>query len=141
LGQLAAVKRQGAVLAADDAGPPAVGAGLFRPQGIGLLADQDREGTFGQAGGGGAGDVLHGLEIDLRAGPGVTEGTAGDDFAPLGSEVADFLEVLGGKLVTRHGLSCLVLARRNGDAFLFPLYRPVLCRTKLFLASSPPAQA
>src|SRR5262249_35745984 len=101
------------------------------------LAEQDVEGAFGQAGRGGAGDVLHGLEIDLRGRAGVAEGAAGDDFAPLGSEITDSLEVLGGELAARHGLSCLVLAKRNGDAFLLPLYRSALCCTKLFLASSP----
>jgi hypothetical protein len=137
LGQLAAEEGQGPALAADRAGPAAVGARLLRSQGIGVLAEQDVEGAFGQAGRGGAGDLLHGLEIDLRAGAGVTEGAAGDDFAPLGSEVTDVLEVLGGGLTTRHGLSCLVLARLNGYAFLLLLYRSALGSTKLFLASGP----
>jgi hypothetical protein len=94
-GPLAAVEGQGPVRAANRAGPAAVGAGLLRSQGVGLLAEQDGEGAFGEAGGGGAGDILHGLEIDLRARAGVTEGAAGNDCAPVSSEVADFLEVLG----------------------------------------------
>jgi hypothetical protein len=60
-----------------------------------LLAEQDAEGALGEAGGGGAGDVLQGLEIGIRARAGVAEGAAGDDLAPLGGEVTDFLEVLG----------------------------------------------
>jgi hypothetical protein len=104
-----------------------------------LLSEQDGQGPFGHAGGGDAGDVLHGLEIDIRARPGVAEGASGDDFAPLGGEVADFLEVLGRKLAMRHGLSCLVLATMNGYAFLLPFYGTALCRTKLFMASSGPS--
>jgi hypothetical protein len=136
VGQLAAVEGQGPVRAADRAGPAAVGAGLLRSQGVGVLAEQDVAGAFDQAGRGGTGDVLHGLEIDLRGRALVAEGAAGDDFAPVGSESTDFLEVLGGELAMRHGLSCLVLAQRNGDAFSLPLYRSALCWTKLFLAST-----
>jgi hypothetical protein len=132
--QLAAVKGQEPVLAANRAGPAAVGTRLLRSQRVGLLAEQDREGPFGDAGSSGAGDVLHRLEIDLGSRPGVAEGTAGDDFTPVGGKVMDFLEVLGSELATRHGLSCLVLARRNGYAFLVPLYRTALCCAKLFLA-------
>jgi len=95
LAQLAAVEGQGPVLAAHRAGPAAVGARLLRPQRVGLLAEEDGEGAFGDARGGGAGDVLQGLEIDPRARPGVAEGAAGDDFAPAGGEIADLLEVLG----------------------------------------------
>jgi hypothetical protein len=86
-----------------------------------LLVEQDGEGAFADASGGGAGDVLHSLEIDIRARSGVAEGASGDDFAPLGGAVTDGLEVLGGELATRHGLSCLILARMNGYAFLLPL--------------------
>jgi hypothetical protein len=49
LGQLAAVEGQGPVLAADRAGPATIGAGLLGPQPVGLLAEQDVEGAFGEA--------------------------------------------------------------------------------------------
>jgi hypothetical protein len=134
--QLAAVEGQTPVLLMQRAEAATVGAGLLRGQGVGLLAEQNREGTFADTSGRGAGDVLHGLEIDLGAGSGIAEGASGDDFAPLGGEVTDFLKVFRGELARRHGWSCLVLTRMNGDAFLLPLYRTPLCRTKLFLASN-----
>jgi len=68
-----------------------------------LLLQQDGEGAFGEAGGGGTSDLFHGLEIDAGARPGVPKGMAGDDFAPLGGEVSDGLEVLGGGRTLRHG--------------------------------------
>jgi hypothetical protein len=68
---------------------------LLGSQGVGLLLQQDGEGAFGQASGGDAGNVLHSLEIDLRARACVAEGVAGNDFAPLGGAVMDGLEVLG----------------------------------------------
>jgi hypothetical protein len=136
LAKLPAVEGQGPFLMANGAGAAAVGAGLLGAEGIGLLCEQDGEGALGEPGGGGAGDVLHGLAIDVGAGPLVAEGTAGDDFAPLGGEITDFLEFLGRELASRHGLSCLVLARMKGYAFLLPLYRSAPCWTKLFMASS-----
>jgi hypothetical protein len=109
LEQLAAVEGQRAVLALDRAGPPTVGAGLLCSQPLGLLLEQDAEGAFADACGGGTRNVLHRLEINFRARSRVAEGASGDDFAPLRGEVAEDLEFLGGELATRHNLSCLVL--------------------------------
>jgi hypothetical protein len=120
-----------------DAEPAAVGAGLLGPEGRGLLLEEDGQGAGGAAGGRRRREVLHGFKIDLRAGSLVAEGVARDDFAPLGSKVADFLEVLRGKLTAWHGLSCLVLTMRSGDAFLLLLYASVLRWAKLFMASGP----
>jgi len=100
-----------------------------------LLLEEDGQGSGGNARGRGGGDVLQGLEIDVGAGSLVAVGVAGDDLAPLGGEVADFLEVLGRELAARHGLSCLVLAIGSGDAFLLPLYGTTLCWAKRFMAS------
>jgi hypothetical protein len=94
---------------------------VLRPQGVRLLAQQGSKDALGQAGRGGVGDVFHGLEINLLARPGVAEGTAGDDLAPLRGEVANFLQLLGRELATRHGQSFLVLVTKNVDGFLFPL--------------------
>jgi hypothetical protein len=132
---LTAVKGQGPVLLTHGAEPAAVGAGLPGAQGVGLLLEQDGQGPFGQAGGGGAGDVLHGLEIDGAARPGVAESLASDNFAPLRGEVADGLEVMGGQRTVRHGWFFLGLARRDANVFLLPLYRKAHCPTKLFMAS------
>ena len=135
LGEPAPVKGQRPGRASDGAGPAAVGAGLLLPQGVGLLAQQGREDPLGQPAGGGAGDVFHGLEIDIEARAGIAEGTPGDDFAPPGGAFTDILEFLGRKLATRHGLSLLELTPWGGNAFLPPLYALALWRTKLFLAS------
>jgi hypothetical protein len=58
------------------------------------LFQQGGEGPLGQAGGSGSGDLLHGLEIDIQARAGLAEGATGNDFAPLGGEFTDFLELL-----------------------------------------------
>jgi hypothetical protein len=104
--ELSAADREGAWLALDGARPAAGGTGLFGSQGLSLLFEAGLQGPFGQAGGGRLGNLLHGVEIDVEPGSGVAEGASGDDFAPLGSEVTQFLELLGGKLASRHGASC-----------------------------------
>ena len=93
--ELAAVEGQEALLATQRAEAATVGAGLLLGQGVGLLAEKNREGPFADTSGGGAGDFLHGVEIDVLARAGVAEGTAGDDLAPLGGEATDLLEFLG----------------------------------------------
>jgi hypothetical protein len=79
---------------------------LFGSQGLRLLFEAGLQGPFGQAGGGGLGNLLQGVQIDVEPGAGVAEGPSGDDFAPLGGEVPQFLELLGGELASRHGVSC-----------------------------------
>ena len=91
---LAAVDVQGPCLSSHDAGASAVGAGLLRTEGLGLLLQSGGESAFGQSGGGG-GELLQGGEIEVEAGAGVAEGLACDNFAPLGSESTDIVEVLG----------------------------------------------
>jgi hypothetical protein len=72
-------------------------------EGLGLLFQQGGEGAFGEASGRGAGELLHGLEVGVQAGALVAEGAAGDNFAPVGGEVADFLEEFWREFATRHG--------------------------------------
>jgi hypothetical protein len=67
------------------------------------LFQEGGEGPLGQAGGSGSGDLLHRLEIDVQAWAELAEGATGNDFAPLGREFTDFLELLRGDLGTRHG--------------------------------------
>src|SRR5438045_4764410 len=94
---LAAVDVQGPCPSLHGAGAAAVGAGLLRAEGLGLVLQGGGERAFGQSGGGRGGELLQGGEIEVEAGAGVTEGPAGDDFAPLGSESTDILEVLWGE--------------------------------------------
>jgi hypothetical protein len=77
------------------------------PQGVGLLFEEGLQGALVEPGGGGLRDLLHGVEIDVESGAGVAEGAAGDDFAPLGRQITEFLELLGGELASRHGASHL----------------------------------
>jgi hypothetical protein len=98
---LTAVDVQGPGLPSHGAGAPAVGAGLLRAEGLGLLLQGGGESAFGQAGGGGGGELLQGGEIEVEAGAGVPKGPASDNLAPLGGESTDILEVLG-----REGLAC-----------------------------------
>jgi hypothetical protein len=101
-----------------------------------LLFQQGGEGALGQAGGGGAGQLLHGVEVGVQAGPGVAEGAAGDDFAPAGGGVADFLEDFRGKFTTCHGRYRLVLAAKVGEGRFGPLYDTALARAKFFMDSA-----
>ena len=97
-------------LAADRAGSAAGGTGLGVAEGPGLLFQGAGQGALGQTGRGGAGDLLHRVEVHVEAGAAFAEGAAGDDFAPALGEVADLLQQLGGELAARHGVSRLVLA-------------------------------
>jgi hypothetical protein len=72
-----------------------------------LSLQEGLQGALVEAGGGGLGDLLHGVEVDVEARAVVAEGAAGDDFAPLGRQITEFLELLGGKLASRHDGSCL----------------------------------
>ena len=71
------------------------GAGLLVRQGVGLPLQQALQGAFDQPGGGGLGDALQGGQIELDS---VVAGAAGDDFAPLGGQVVQFLQFGGGEV-------------------------------------------
>lgn len=107
VGDRAPGKGEGAWCAVDGANGATVGTGLWVAEGLGLLFEQSLESAVGQAGGSGAGHLFHSVEIHVQPRTVIAEGTAGDNFAPTGSEVVDFLEERGGKFTTRHGQSCL----------------------------------
>ena len=111
--QLGALHLQGAFLPADDAGASAIGTELLLAQGIGLLFQEGLEGALGKAGGGGTGDLLHGIQIDVEAGAVVAEGASGNDFAPAGGKVAEFLKFLGGEGASWHVVSCLAVETKT----------------------------
>jgi two-component system, NtrC family, sensor histidine kinase HydH len=106
-----------------------------------LLLQQRGEGALGEAGRRGAGELLHGLEVGVQAGAAVAEGAAGDNFAPAGGQIADFLEEFRGKFTMRHGRYRLVLAAEGPEEFLSPLYDTRLGVAKLLMASRPPARS
>jgi hypothetical protein len=93
---------EGAVLALDPAEASAAGTGLLAAEALRLLLQQGGQGPLRQAGGGSGGDLLHGVEIDIEARAGVPEGMPGNNLAPAGGEVTDFLELLGGESAVRH---------------------------------------
>jgi hypothetical protein len=93
-GELAALDGQGPVFVIDPAGPAAVRAGLRGAEGLGLLFQEGAEGALGQATSGGRGDLLHGHQVDRAVWARLAEGTAGDDFPPLGRQGVDLLQSL-----------------------------------------------
>jgi hypothetical protein len=113
--QSGALDVEGAFRTANDTGPSAVGTGLLLAQRVGLLFEERLQGAFGEAGGGGVGDVRHGSEIDVEPGPVVAEGAAGDDFAPLSGEAAEFLQFRGGEGAACHDASCLGVETRTKE--------------------------
>jgi hypothetical protein len=48
--------------------PSAFGAGLVLAQRLGSLFEERLQGALGEIGGGGRGDLLHGVEIDAESG-------------------------------------------------------------------------
>ena len=113
--ELAALDLEGAALAAEGTGSPALGTGLLLAQGVGLLFEEGLQSALGEPGGGGAGDWLHGSEIDVEPGAVVAEGAAGNDFAPLGGEAAEFLQFLRGERAVCHDASCVGVKSRKRD--------------------------
>jgi hypothetical protein len=111
---LSAVEVEGAVVVSHQAGPSAVGARLVLTEGDGLLFEEGGEGALGEAGRGRGGELFQVGKGGVEGGPGFAEGPAGDNFAPLGGQGADFLEVLGRKFAACHRLSCLEVAE-NGE--------------------------
>src|SRR5438874_13752546 len=93
--QLCALYVERSLLTAKGTRPSAVRAGLLRAQGMGLLFEKGLQSSFGEPGSSSEGDLLHGSEIDIESRPLVAIGASGDNFAPLGSEVAEFLEFFG----------------------------------------------
>lgn len=85
---------QGSFLPMDGTGEPAVGTRLLVAEGT---LQKGLEGALGEPLGGGVGDLLHRVEIDTESGAVVAERAAGDDFPPLGGEVAEFPEFVGGE--------------------------------------------
>jgi hypothetical protein len=61
-------------------------------EGLRLLFQEGGEGAFGQASGRGTGELFHGSEVGVQSRAVVAEGPSGNDFAPAGCQVTDFLE-------------------------------------------------
>jgi hypothetical protein len=104
-------------------------------QGLGLLLEQGGEGALEHALGGGLGGLLQGEQVGVQGRALIAEGTAGGDFAPLGGEITEMLEFLGGKRSGGHEVSCLGLAPRDEPEWSSPFYDKVLPLAKPVLTS------
>jgi hypothetical protein len=111
---LPAVEVEGAFFAPHQAGPAAVGARLLLAEGLRLLFQEGGERALGQPGRGSSGELFQGGEGGVGAGASLAEGPSGDDLAPPGGQLTDFVEVLGRKLRAFHRLSYLGVAE-NGE--------------------------
>jgi hypothetical protein len=69
---------------------------LLRAEGFGLLFEQGGQGPLGQAAGRLLGQLFQGGEVHLQPRALLAEGPPGHDFAPLGRQLTDLLEVLRG---------------------------------------------
>ena len=130
-----ALHLEGAWLAADDTGASTVGTGLVLTQGIGLLFQKGLQGALGEAGGSGTGELLHGVQVDVEPGSVVAESTAGDDFAPLGSEALELLELFGSEGAACHAASCLKVESTTREKRARSRYDPQLHKAKRFMTS------
>ena len=126
---------QRALLAVDGTGPSALGTGLLFAQGGGLLFEKGLQGAFGESSGSGTGELLHGIEIDVETGPVVAEGASGNDFAPLGSEALELLELFGSEGAACHDASCIGVKKRTNDKMVLSCYNCELDGAKLFMTS------
>jgi hypothetical protein len=122
--QACALDVERAFLPAEGTRPSAVGTGLLLAQSGGLLLEEGLQGALGETGGGRPGDLLHGPEIDIESGPVVAEGASGDDLAPLGGEVVEFLEFLGRKGAACHDASCIAVKTRAREKVVPVKLRP-----------------
>jgi hypothetical protein len=98
---------EGSGFASDGTEAVAVGTGLLLAKMLGLSFEEVLESSLVEAGDGGLGDLFHEIQVGLKSGAVVPEGTPGDDFAPAGGEFAQFLEFFGGEGASWHGVSYL----------------------------------
>jgi hypothetical protein len=135
--QLAALHVEGAFVTAQDASPSAVGTGLVLAQGLGLLFEQGLQGSLGETGGRGESDLLHGREIDVESRPLVPVDASGDDFAPLGGKLVEFLEFVGCEGVVCHDASCFEVKTKMSSVESLSDYKCDLDAAKLFMTAVP----
>jgi hypothetical protein len=104
---LAGVDVQPAGLPPQGAGRAAGRAGLLWAEDVGLLFQEGAQGALSQSGGSGGGNLFQGGEVAVEPGTLIAEGPSGNNFAPLGGQIVDVLEVLGREMLPCHALSCL----------------------------------
>jgi len=130
LDRLTAFEVQHPGFAGHGTGPATGRAGLLGAEGLGLLLQEDDEGTLGQARGGFLGQRLQGAEVDVQPWAFGAESTPGHDFSPGDRQFTDVPEVFRLEWSTRHSHSCLGLGRIDADAFFLPFYAKQLFPAK-----------
>jgi hypothetical protein len=89
------------------------GTGLLVGEFVGLLLQQQLQGTFGESLGGDGSNLLEGAKVHVESRAVVAEGPSGHDFAPLGGQGFKLVEFLSGESGSRHGSSCLEVAAKG----------------------------
>ena len=135
VGDVSALDGEGPVLGADGAEAATIGAGLWSGQTLGLLLEEDLQGTVAEAVSGGVCDLFQGSQIDGEVRSVVSEGTSGDDFSPAGDQFVDLPEFFGCEVALRHLQSLLVFASPTEGGFFLSLYQNQLYLAKGVLAS------
>ena len=128
---------QGPRLALDGAGALAARTGALFGQGLGLLLQEGGEGALEHPLGGGLGGLLQGEQVGVQGRALRAERPAGGNFPPLGGEITEMLEFLGGKRSGSHEVSFLGLAPRDETGRPAPFYDKVLLLAKPVLTSPP----
>jgi hypothetical protein len=101
-----------------------------------LQFQESGEGALGQPAGRSGGDLFEGEEVQVqKVRATIGEGPACDNSPPLGSEVADFLELLGSQSRSGHVSSILGFASSDERALTFSCYGQALWPANLVLAS------
>jgi hypothetical protein len=108
---------------------------LLLAQGARLLFQEGLRGALGEAGGGGAGGWLQGLESDVESGPAVAWGVSGDDFAPACGEVVELLKFLGSERASCRAASCLEVETKRKEKMAPGKVRPRTSGAKRFMTS------
>ena len=84
---------------------------------VGLLLEEQLEGSLRQSVCRSRGDLLEGSEVHIESGPIVAEGPLRDDLSPPGGEFVEFPEFLGREAWRRHGSSGLAVASVTDRGF------------------------
>jgi hypothetical protein len=119
--ELAASDNDGSILRIGGAEAATVGAGLLGAEVLGLPLRGLFEGASGEPSGGGNGNALHGVQVDVQTWAVVAEGAADNDFSPLLGQSLDFRQILVVEFACRHSLTSLRLATFRGRHFPFAI--------------------
>jgi hypothetical protein len=107
---------------------------LFAENG-GLLFEKCLECPFGHPLSRGGGNLFHGSEVHIKTRTGISEGSTGNDFSPLGGELTKFQEFFGCEESLRHDVSSPEVTPKAAEDQLQTIYESRLSATNLFMTS------